>query len=195
MKPETKSIAFVVHGKHATQGSKTPAAKYGRDGSPIMKNGRVVTFVRESSKNHKTYRQEIANAAWCAMKEREHEPFLGPVALAVLIVRQRPKSHYRTGKHAGELKPNVPNFVETTPDTLKVVRAVEDAMKGIVYRDDSQVAFHTMMKVYGDHDYTRVYIFTLDSLDVAALTHAVLILACKEVLAKQTPKGELSCQK
>jgi len=195
MKPKTKSITFVVHGKHATQGSKVPCAQYGRDGRPVMKNGRVVTFVRESSKNHKTYRQEIANAAWCAMRDDEHEPFLGPVALSVLIVRQRPKSHYRTGKHAGELKPNIPTFVETTPDTLKVVRAVEDAMKGIVYRDDSQVAFHAMLKIYGDHDETRVTVSTMDSLDVAALTYAVLILACKEVLAKQTPKGELSCQK
>jgi len=51
----------------------------------------------------------------------------------------RPKKHYRTGKHAGELRSDAPPYYKKNPDQDKLDRAVFDALTGFVYRDDCQV--------------------------------------------------------
>jgi Holliday junction resolvase RusA-like endonuclease len=73
-----------------------------------------------------------------------------PVLLWIEFRLARPKSHYRSGKHASELKPDAPRFSTSKPDTTKLVRALEDACTGIVWHDDSQVAMQNIVKRYAD---------------------------------------------
>ena len=57
---------------------------------------------------------------------------------------------------AANLKPSAPAHHIKTPDLIKLARAVEDAMKGIIYQDDSQVCREHLSKVYADDGRTGV---------------------------------------
>jgi Holliday junction resolvase RusA-like endonuclease len=60
----------------------------------------------------------------------------------------RLKGHYRTGKYAGILRDDAPNYVAVKPDLTKLERSTEDALTGIIFRDDSQVASKDTKKIY-----------------------------------------------
>jgi len=75
----------------------------------------------------------------------------GGVSLSLLFIMPRPKSHYGTGKNSQNLKMSAPTFHTSTPDLDKLIRCVKDALKGIVYKDDSQVCKMTeVVKAYGE---------------------------------------------
>jgi Holliday junction resolvase RusA-like endonuclease len=124
-------VSFVVLGVAAPQGSKV-LTKWGA--------------MREANKRTMPWRQEVAAKAQEAM--RGASPILTPVRLRATFLFPRPKSHYRTGKHAGQLKDGIGYWMTTKPDLSKLVRAAEDAMTGIVYRDDSQVCVLDVAKHY-----------------------------------------------
>jgi Holliday junction resolvase RusA-like endonuclease len=82
----------------------------------------------------------------------EHKPPVSlPVTCAVdLSLKfwfQRPDSHYamRRGQPRG-LRRSAPVFRRKRPDVLKLARAVEDALTGIVWRDDSQIVSERLWK-------------------------------------------------
>jgi Holliday junction resolvase RusA-like endonuclease len=70
----------------------------------------------------------------------------GPLALAVTFHVPRPKGHY--GKRG--LRPTAQVYPTTRPDVTKLLRAVEDACTGVVWRDDAQVVRQVAAKVYGE---------------------------------------------
>lgn len=76
------------------------------------------------------------------------EMVLGPVVLSMVFSLERPKSHYRTGRFAGELKQNAPILHAQPPDLDKLARAVCDALTGVVYLDDGQVASIVAVKMW-----------------------------------------------
>ncbi len=124
-------IEFTVDGIPAPQGSKT-RTKWG---------------MREDNPRTKPWRAAVASEAAAATIGRE--PLTGPLELAAIFYFPRPKSHYRTGKHADQLKPSAPDYCATKPDADKLLRAAADAMTGIVYRDDSQLVRVSARKLYG----------------------------------------------
>lgn len=84
----------------------------------------------------------------CAVEAWGDRPvILGPVCLEATFWFPRPKSHYRT---SGFLKPAhyAGEFCLTKPDLDKLLRAVGDALSGIVWRDDSQVVQVRATKCY-----------------------------------------------
>ncbi|MFL5911435.1 MAG: RusA family crossover junction endodeoxyribonuclease [Gaiellaceae bacterium] len=125
------AISFTVAGVPAPQGSKT-RTRFG---------------MREDNPNVKPWRQAVAADATDAMHGRE--PVTGPVELAARFYFARPKHHFRSGRHAGELKPTAPVHCTTKPDTDKLLRAIGDALSGIVVRDDAQIVRVTAEKLYG----------------------------------------------
>jgi len=74
------------------------------------------------------------------------EPWPGPVALEIVFGLQRPKGHYRKD---GSVKPAAPLYPSGKPDTSKLVRALEDALTGVLIRDDAQVVELVARKKYG----------------------------------------------
>lgn len=102
----------------------------------------------ESAKGLKPWRKAVTEAAEEATRGLCWLD--GPLRLRAIFYIARPKHHYRTGKFAGQLKPNAPRFCTTTPDTDKLVRAIGDSLTGFVYQDDSQVACLIAHKLYGD---------------------------------------------
>ena len=82
----------------------------------------------------------------CAVEAWGKRPvILGPVHLKARFYFPRPKSHYRKN---GELRPNAIHYCPTKPDLDKLLRAVGDALSGIVWRDDSQVVSVSASKLY-----------------------------------------------
>jgi crossover junction endodeoxyribonuclease RusA len=125
-------VAFQVHGTPAPQGSKT-RTRYGH--------------VREDNPNTGPWRNAVAAAAHDAMRGRP--PLAGPLRLEVTFVLPRPKGHYRTGRYAGELRDRAPRYCPTRPDLDKLLRAVGDAITGIVVVDDAQLVRVNARKMYG----------------------------------------------
>lgn len=106
----------------------------------------------ESSANVKPWRQDVAAAAQAAIHETPgYEPYTGPVAVAVTFYMPRPLAHYRTGRHAGTLKPTAPTHCDKKPDVDKLLRSTLDALTSSgVFRDDAQVVVISGEKRYAD---------------------------------------------
>ena len=79
------------------------------------------------------------------------DPMEGPICVDLTFFMPRPKNHYRTGKHAGELKPGAPEFHTGKPDRDNLDKAVLDCLKTLgLFRDDAQVCAGQIVKVYED---------------------------------------------
>lgn len=87
----------------------------------------------------------VSDAAVTAMAGRELID--GPCMLTVDFYMPRPKWHF--GKSG--LRSSAPRYPTTRPDATKLLRSTEDAMRGIVWRDDSQVVRQNVCKWYADH--------------------------------------------
>lgn len=118
-------ITFDVLGRPAPQGSKKSIG-----------NNRFV----ESSKYLPAWRKAVRVAAEEAVASEDWQPVAGPVELEVMFYLERPSSVSVTKRP----QPTVP------PDVDKLIRAVGDALTGVVYDDDSQVIRVLAWKVYAD---------------------------------------------
>lgn len=81
------------------------------------------------------------------------EPYIGAVAVRISFHFARPRSHYRTGKHAGVLRDNAPTHHTGKPDCDNLAKGTLDCITqlGGFWRDDSQVAELRVWKGYGAH--------------------------------------------
>lgn len=159
-------IEFTVHGIAQPAGSKNARPIWTKqpDGSRRMMtrdDGSPMLTVSDANAKAGAWKQEIKAAAVKAMDGGE--PIVGAVLLYVTFIMPRPRDHFRTGKHEGVLKPNAPRFHTKKPDVTKLVRCLEDALTGIVWRDDAQVAETVQLKVYGDQSRVDVQIEELKS--------------------------------
>jgi Holliday junction resolvase RusA-like endonuclease len=132
-------IRIVVPGVPVPQGSKMP---WGAEANPHLK----------------AWRESIARAAADVIQTAA---LPGPVHVEALFVFPRPKAHFRTGRVAGQLKPAAPLWHTSNPGLDKLQRALGDAFKGTVIRDDAQVAAWTVRKLYGDRPCARLVITPL----------------------------------
>jgi crossover junction endodeoxyribonuclease RusA len=62
----------------------------------------------------------------------------------------RPKGHYGSGKNELTVKNSAPKYPDKKPDCTKLLRALEDALTGILWIDDSQVVRQVVGKSYAD---------------------------------------------
>jgi Holliday junction resolvase RusA-like endonuclease len=133
-------VEFTVLGEPQPQGSKTIVQARGRRPRVIEDNPDTVPW-----------RNAVAAAALAAIRQASAGSLVltGPVELRAVFVFQRPKGHFGTGRNAGTLKPSSPLYVPKRPDLDKLLRAVGDALTGIVFRDDSQIVICRAEKHYG----------------------------------------------
>jgi len=119
------------------------------------KDGRMGVRVTDASTHGKDWRTNVKAAGF----EAYHDDLLtGPLGLSATFVMPRPKGHYGTGRNAEVLKASAPAFPTTKPDVLKLARALEDALTGIVWRDDAQIVSESIAKVYGNRPGAHVCI-------------------------------------
>jgi Holliday junction resolvase RusA-like endonuclease len=134
------TISFFVPGVPAPGGSKAFKGFYNK----TTASGVVVKIplLADSCKNNAPWRQSVQVFARQAYTG---EPLACPVDMQITFYRTRPKNHFNS---KGEIKTNAPKFPTGKPDTTKLTRALEDALKGILWRDDSQVVTQHVRKRY-----------------------------------------------
>lgn len=86
---------------------------------------------------------------------------LTPIRFVARFFRKRPDSHFRKGKFSGLLRDDAPARPTGKPDVLKLSRAVEDALTGAVYKDDSQIISETLTKEFGSENCVCVEVWIL----------------------------------
>lgn len=131
-------IAFFVPGIPRPQGSKRLVG---------WKSGRP--HMIESSRGLADWRRDVtlyAMAAKGANRAEVERIFAEPIALAATFVVPRPESHLRKD---GLLRPGAKRSPTGKPDLSKYLRAIEDAITGVLWRDDAQVVRATVSKRYG----------------------------------------------
>lgn len=140
------SVSFTVYGKAETAGSKR--------GFVNKNTGRVI--VTDDNAKSRPWKALVHDAAMQAMMTTDGQsrvleigpPLEGPLLLEVTFWIPRPKGHYGSGKNADAPKAGAPFAPTVKPDLLKLTRAVEDALTGLVYRDDAQITAETLQKAY-----------------------------------------------
>jgi crossover junction endodeoxyribonuclease RusA len=101
----------------------------------------------ESSKHLRPWRALVSGEAAEAMNGLR--PLAGPLNISLTFRFPRPKKHYRTGRHAHELRPDAPTFHAIAPDTDKLCRSIFDSLKdAAAILDDGQIASVHAWKVY-----------------------------------------------
>jgi len=130
------TIAFTVYGEPKTAGSKRAFYKAG------MKRAIVV----DDNDKSRDWKEHVSSAA----RQNYQGPLLtGPLKVSLRFYRVRPKGHFN-GR--GEMNKAGRDSIgpTTKPDVLKLARAVEDALSGVIYRDDAQIIREVLEKEWGE---------------------------------------------
>ncbi len=117
------TIVFFAPGIPVPQGNLKPFTYKGQDGT-------VRASMAEGTKGLHPWRASLGYVALMAKNESQHPGFFGrePVLLRAEFIFPRPKG--------------LPKYVRakvSNPDLSKLVRAIEDAITGILIGDDAQV--------------------------------------------------------
>lgn len=117
------------------------------DGLPVgqaaLRHSRHGAAYYPNAADLRPWKATLAAAAAEAMAGRE--PLAGALAARVVFRLPRPRGHY--GKRG--LLPSAPPWPDRRPDLDHLIRAVGDAMSGVVLRDDAQLVVLHAQKVYG----------------------------------------------
>lgn len=138
-----------VPGKAAPGGSKTASVARTRTGAIILANGRPILRYRDAGKHNAEWKSIVAVHAKAACSPELRRQVLDqPLAVVFTFHAQRPQAHYR-GQSA-ELRPDAPLYPTAKPDVTKLVRAIEDALTGIVWADDALISLQSASKVWAE---------------------------------------------
>ncbi|TRY25943.1 RusA family crossover junction endodeoxyribonuclease [Brevibacillus sp. LEMMJ03] len=139
---EKQSISFTVYGEPVAQGR--PRAS--------TAGGFVRLYDPQKSRDYKDYVRLVAS---------EHAPsklIEGPLQLKVNVYRPIPKSFSKkkaAQAEAGELRPT------SKPDADNYLKGIKDALKNVVWKDDSQVVEVSVSKWYSDRPRVEVQILEI----------------------------------
>lgn len=139
-------MKLTVIGMPATQGSKR--------GFPIRrKNGKLgVAIVESGGEHHRSWREAVAAearalASRSSAKGIPFPPIDCALVATITFFLPRPKSAKKSVI-----------FPDKKPDSLKLARAVEDALTKILYTDDSRIVTHVVKKRFAIDSPPRVEI-------------------------------------
>src|SRR5690625_167377 len=105
------------------------------------RRGKIIMYDPQESKDYKHY------VALIARQHAPKIPYEGEISMIIKIYRDIPKSTTKRKRelyNAGLLRPVV------KPDNTNYAKGIEDALNGIVYKDDSQIVDLTIQKYYSD---------------------------------------------
>lgn len=138
------TLRFTVLGRPQGKGSKHAL--------PVKrKNGERTLVVVDSNKRARPWASQVSAAALEAHGRRELLRGCG-IYVSMRFVFARPKSHH--GRRG--LRPSAPLEMFTMPDIDKLARCALDALTGIVFHDDAQVARLWLTKCYGEPERLEV---------------------------------------
>ncbi len=107
------------------------------------KTGRII--ITDACREAKNWRAVVALSA----REAYQGPLIQkPLEMWIQFMFPHPQSHYRTGRNRAYLRACAPSVPAMKPDLTKLIRAVEDALTGIIWRDDAQIVRQIAEKHY-----------------------------------------------
>lgn len=148
---------FQVVGRPAPQGSKTYLGK-----------GRF----KEQSNHVAAWRNDVRNAASRAFGEALAD---GPILTEMVFMFARPKCHFVSSNPDNPLRTNAPFWHTSAPDRDKLERATNDALTGVIWVDDSQVAATLSQKIYAEPNTPSgalIHVYRLSSDELIMLANA-----------------------
>lgn len=145
----TTDLTFFVPGVAKPAGSKRAF---------MPKGGKFPVIVDDSGKPGKDWRADVKAFAIAFMGARP--PLQGALRVTLHFTMPRPQHHL---KKDGTPKDTAPHWHISTPDALKLGRGVEDALTGIVWVDDKQIADEHLSKVYGTRPGCVIRVSLLES--------------------------------
>lgn len=146
-------LEFTVIGDPATKGSVTAFVPKRKDGSFVTKPGGAPMVVKhdDTGAKGKTWSAAVAGSAFEAMVTQNVELVRDrPLVIEVDFYAPRPKSHFRSGRNAHLLAVDAPAAPCKRPDVDKLLRAILDALRNVVYADDGQVTAVIARKNFGE---------------------------------------------
>jgi Holliday junction resolvase RusA-like endonuclease len=125
-------IQFTINGETVAQG---------RPRAGKTRTGKTVVYDPTKSRDYKQFVKLIAS------QNRPSQPYEGPIMMQIDVYKQIPKSmpkYKRELALEGKLRPT------TKPDTSNYAKGIEDALNGIIYKDDSQIVSSVINKFYSE---------------------------------------------
>ena len=140
---QADTITIIVPGTPQPGGSKRAFA-YQVKGAINHKTGGPLyrASVTEDNVKSSDWRATVRHMASIQCRQ----PLQGPLAVSFFFRVARPRGHFNA---KGMVTPGKPAFPDVRPDTTKLMRSTEDALKGIVWADDCQVVKQYACKDYG----------------------------------------------
>jgi len=145
--PLDERVVFFVAGKPEPAGSKNAFPLKNRYTGQWLHDasGRPIVNVVDDNPKSKDWKKTVAARA----REVFHAfPTTDPLVVWLTFFVVRPLGHMGTGRNAGMIKDSAPQYPDVKPDVLKLSRAVEDALTGIVWVDDAQIIEEHIRKKY-----------------------------------------------
>lgn len=139
-------IKIIVYGEPVAQGR--PRA--------TTVNGRVRMYDPKKSRDFKHYLKLAAS------KHRPEQLIEGPISLEVKVYKPTLKSFSKKKKaaaEAGQLRPT------TKPDVSNYLKLIEDALTGVIWKDDSQIIDCSISKYYSETPRTEIQIKEMDVIE------------------------------
>src|SRR6185369_7476675 len=141
------TITFTVLGIAQTAGSKqsfVPLNKKTKEPFRRPNGGIVVSTVDDNPKS-RGWKKVVAKAAKEVYKG---ELLTNDLAVTIYFFRPRPKNHFAKNglSKIGRETP----FPSMRPDVLKLARAIEDGITGVIWVDDSQIIDEHLYKRWGE---------------------------------------------
>ena len=126
--------------------------KFEVPGSPIGQgrpkfstiNGHAKAYDPEKSRNYKAYVKLLATQA---MREQGFTMIDGPCCLDIMAFFEVPKSKSKKFKERALLGLERPT---KKPDIDNIVKALQDALNGLAYKDDSSIVYLSVAKCYSE---------------------------------------------
>lgn len=143
-------IELLVYGTPGPQGSKTA---FIRGGKPIITEGGS----KKGRDGHAAWRQAVATAARDYQEKNESPTLTAALCVELRFVFDRPKSI-----------PKKRLWPAVKPDADKLARAVLDAIKGTLIKDDALVVWLVVSKHYAspvEPPHARIRIREMDALN------------------------------
>jgi Holliday junction resolvase RusA-like endonuclease len=142
-------ISFTVFGRARPQAQNRTVPLLRKDASgnrvPVLRTtatgARVPVTIHPNPKDTVNWRSDVKSAALAAF-DGSGGLLEGPVCMNVDIYVKRPK------KLVWKNRPMPPVHCATKPDRSNVLKSLEDALEGVVYVNDSQIADGRARKLY-----------------------------------------------
>ena len=139
-------IEFFVPGRAQPAGSKRAYVPLDKNKQPYhRKNGTIIANIVDDNKKSKPWQKVVAGVG---RRRYRGEILTGPLRVSFVILHLRPKNHYGTGRNAERLKESARLAPIVMPDVLKLSRGIEDALTGVIWKDDAQIVVELLYDCY-----------------------------------------------